>query len=215
MVYLLYEIVCLGTSMPSLLGSTGTESPAGNGGSKGATTFVQADSTCFRDLVQRLTGPPVNETAQPVAAVKAPKKPTAELHERRKLNARYIEIARPATSFKVYQLLPAVYNPQFQSPSPSSMLQVSPIRSCNHPVAPYSHPSGSNKRVSEADGDQSLEEKATKEKRSNLHRSPRSKPRLDIEDNGASTVSAQPKLLTLFPLTSPTTAAIVKIMNLD
>ncbi|XP_073042079.1 VQ motif-containing protein 31-like [Primulina eburnea] len=202
--------------MDKLLGSTGTESPAGNGGSKGATTFVQADSTCFRDLVQRLTGPPVNETAQPVAAVKAPKKQTAELHERRKLNARpNIEIARPAPSFKVYnQLPPAVYNPQVQSPSPSSILQVSPISSGSHPVAPYSHPSGSNKRVSEADGDQSLEEKATKEKRSYLHPSPRSKPRLDIEDNGASTVSAEPKLLTLFPLTSPTTAAVAKIMNL-
>ncbi|XP_075494385.1 VQ motif-containing protein 31 [Primulina tabacum] len=197
--------------MTKLLGSTGTESSAGNtgtsGGSKGATTFVQADSTCFRDLVQRLTGPPINETAQPMGAVKAPKNPTAKLHERRKLYARpNIEIARPATSFKVYQLPPAACNiHQVQSPSPSSSFQVSPISSCSPPMAPYSHPCGSNKRVSEADGEL-LEEKATKEKRFYLHPSPRSKPRLDPEDNGACTVSAQPKLLTLFPLTSPTAA---------
>ncbi|XP_073146912.1 VQ motif-containing protein 31-like [Henckelia pumila] len=187
-----------------LLGSsTGAESPSGitgGGGYKGATTFVQADSTCFRDLVQRLTGPSIIETAQPVAAVvKAPKKPTTELHERRKLYARpNIEIARPASSFKVHQL-------------PPSILQVSPISSCSHTAAPYSHACGSNKRVvSEAAGDHELlvEEKDGKEKRSYLLQpSPRSKPRLDLEDdNGASTVSAQPKLLTLFPLTSPTSA---------
>ncbi|KZV20227.1 VQ motif-containing protein [Dorcoceras hygrometricum] len=135
--------------------STGTESPAGKTGG-GSTTFVQADSTCFRELVQRLTGPP--------AAEMAVKKPTTGLHERRKLYARpKVEVDK-------------VYGVQ---------------------AAAYSHPCGSNKRVS-------LEESgALKEKRSYLHPSPRSRPRLDLEDNGA---APQPKLLTLFPLTSPTAA---------
>ncbi|PIN15787.1 hypothetical protein CDL12_11596 [Handroanthus impetiginosus] len=193
------------------------QSPRGGGGggdhgSKAGTTFVQADSACFRDLVQRLTGPSGNEAKSP-----APK-PTQKLHERRKYNKPKIEIAKPlefqfqaASQLKVPSSPPTLgamspgggYRPpgSWSYPvSPSSMILLSPPSSLQ--ASPITTPvtvGSSNKRVSPSaiELNPGEEEKAIKEKRFYLHPSPRSKPRL----------AAEPELLTLFPLTSPTTTA--------
>ncbi|KAI3450961.1 hypothetical protein Pfo_007626 [Paulownia fortunei] len=199
-----------------------TQSPGGGGGdgggSKARTTFVQADSTCFRDLVQRLTGPSVNQAPAPVKSP-APK-PTQKLHERRKYNKPKIEIAKPA-GFPIQAALhpkiprsPPIlcagspgggYGPsQWSYPaSPSSVMLLSPPSSLQ--ASPISTPvpvGCSNKRVSPSafELNPGEEEKAIKEKRFYLHPSPRSKPRLATE----------PELLTLFPLTSPTTTVTNK-----
>ncbi|KAK6125660.1 hypothetical protein DH2020_015593 [Rehmannia glutinosa] len=172
----------------------------GDGGSKAGATFVQADSTCFRDLVQRLTGPSGNQAQAPVKSP-APK-PTQKLHERRKYNKPKIEIAKPVG----FQIQPALQPKIPTSPSsmlfaasPSSVMMLSPPSSLQ--ASPISTPAtvgSSNKRVSPSavELNPGEEEKAIKEKRFYLHPSPRSKPRL----------SAEPELLTLFPLSSPTTS---------
>ncbi|KAL6583487.1 hypothetical protein OROMI_005565 [Orobanche minor] len=190
----------------------GSPSGDGDGGSKAGTTFVQADPTCFRDLVQRLTGPSGNP-AQAQTPVKSPApKPTQKLHERRNYNKPQIEIAKPAVfqaQTSLQPKIPTSPNMLFAgspvgvyrafSASPSSVTMLSPPSSLLQ-VSPISTPMGSNKRVSPSDAlelNPGEEEKAIKEKRFYLHPSPRSKPRL----------AAEPELLTLFPLESPTTSS--------
>ncbi|KAL0448280.1 UNVERIFIED_CONTAM: VQ motif-containing protein 31 [Sesamum latifolium] len=184
-------------------------SNGGDGGSK--TTFVQADSTCFRDVVQRLTGPSGNEG--PATTIKSPApKPAQKLHERRKYKQPKLDISTPI-SFKI-PLSPPLggggggggYGPgPWSCPaSPSSSIMMSsPPRSLqasptSTPVAVYA---ASNKRLSPSamDMDFGEEERAIKEKRFYLHQSPRSKMRL----------APEPELLTLFPLTSPNAASSV------
>ncbi|KAK4394291.1 VQ motif-containing protein 31 [Sesamum angolense] len=184
---------------------TGT---GGDGGSK--TTFVQADSTCFRDLVQRLTGPSGNEAP---AAIKSPApKPAQKLHERRKYKQPKLDISTPIAFHSFQPKIPSSppmvgsmspgggYGPgPWSCPaSPSSSILMSPPRSLQ--ASPTSTPvyaltRGSNKRLSPSamDIDFGEEERAIKEKRFYLHQSPRSKMRL----------ASEPELLTLFPLTSP------------
>ncbi|KAL2236283.1 UNVERIFIED_CONTAM: VQ motif-containing protein 31 [Sesamum indicum] len=185
----------------------------GSGGDGGAskTTFVQADSTCFRDLVQRLTGPSGNEAPAPIKSP-APK-PAQKLHERRKYKQPKLDISTPI-AFQIPSSPPMVgamspqgaggYGPgPWSCPaSPSSSILMSPPRSLQ--ASPTSTPvyavtGGSNKRSSPSamEIDFGEEERAIKEKRFYLHQSPRSKMRL----------APEPELLTLFPLTSPNAAS--------
>ncbi|KAL3844979.1 hypothetical protein ACJIZ3_002382 [Penstemon smallii] len=158
----------------------GSQSPSGDsGGSNSGTMFVKADSACFRDLVQRLTGPSINDK---VPKSPAPK-PTQKLHERRKYTKPKLEISKPMTKIQSSPNLLCLG-------SPSSVIQLSP------PISLPPSPITSNKRVSPSpmELNRGEEEKAIKEKRFYLHPSPRSKPRL----------ASEPELLTLFPLASPT-----------
>ncbi|KAK4417456.1 VQ motif-containing protein 31 [Sesamum alatum] len=183
----------------------------GDGGSK--TTFVQADSTCFRDLVQRLTGPSGNEASP--APIKSPApKPAQKLHERRKYKQPKLDISTP-NGFQAFQpkIIPSSppipgamspggsYGPGWWScpVSPSSSIMMSPPRSLQASPTSTPVPVYTNKRLSPSpmEIDFGEEERAIKEKRFYLHQSPRSKMRLVPE----------PELLTLFPLTSPNAAS--------
>ncbi|KAL0379289.1 UNVERIFIED_CONTAM: VQ motif-containing protein 31 [Sesamum radiatum] len=189
---------------------------SGNGGDGGSkTTFVQADSTCFRDVVQRLTGPSGNEAAP--ATIKSPApKPAQKLHERRKYKQPKLDISTP-TAFQSFQAKIPLSPPMAgamsplggcygQGPwscpaSPSSSIMMSPPRSLQ--ASPTSTPvyagsGGSNKRLSPSamDIDFGEEERAIKQKRFYLHQSPRSKMPL----------APEPELLILFPLTSTNAA---------
>ncbi|GFQ07817.1 hypothetical protein PHJA_002925700 [Phtheirospermum japonicum] len=172
------------------MAKTVIQSPASGsngGGSEAGTTFVQADSTCFRDLVQRLTSPSGIQ-AQAQEPVKSPaSKPTQKLHERRKYIKPKIEIGKPA-GFQAQQPLqpkiPTSRNMVFAGSPSSSVMMLSPHSSLEG--SPINTPLNPRE-----------EEKAIKEKRFYLHPSPRSKPRL----------AAEPELLTLFPLESPTTSS--------
>ncbi|KAL3620251.1 hypothetical protein CASFOL_035163 [Castilleja foliolosa] len=187
----------------------GSNTGGGDGGSKSGTTFVQADPTCFRDLVQRLTSPSGTQ-AQAQVPVKSPApKPTQKLHERRKYTKPKIEIGKP-TGFQAQQpMQPSIvisgspgadFGAWHQTSPSSSVVMLSPLSSLQ--ASPISTPGpigSSNKRVSPSatlELNPIEEEKAIKEKRFYLHPSPRSKPRLATE----------PELLTLFPLESPTTS---------
>ncbi|KAL7104666.1 hypothetical protein ACP275_08G260200 [Erythranthe tilingii] len=195
----------------STVGDGGGGAAGSDGGSKdrGGTTFVQADSTCFRDLVQRLTGPSAFQSPAPINKSPAPK-PIQKLHERRKYNKPRIEITKPLG----FQFQPLISPPILcaLSPcgvgygsglwsypvSPSSMMMISPPSSLH--ASPISTPlpvGCSKKRASPSAIIMELnpreEEKAIKEKRFYLHPSPRSKSRLE----------AEPELLTLFPVTGP------------
>ncbi|KAG8383340.1 hypothetical protein BUALT_Bualt04G0002300 [Buddleja alternifolia] len=180
----------------------------GDGGSKPGTTFVQADSTCFRDLVQRLTGPSGNE-GPPPAKSPAPK-PAQKLHERRKYTKPKIEIAKPV-GFQFQQpkipSSPPILcggspiggywaSPWSCPASPSSVILLSPPSSLQ--VSPLSTPvfmRCSNKRASPTtvELNRGEEEKAIEDKRFYLHPS---KQR----------IAAEPELLPLFPQASPATA---------
>lgn len=130
-----------------------TAEGGGGGSSKAGTTYVQADSTCFRDLVQRLTGPS--------APVRSPApKSTEKLHERRKCYKPKIEIGI-----------------QFRHPS-NRFSPCSPSLSSSRagPNKRASSPSKIEELLNHEE-----EEKAIKEKRFYLHPSPRSKPRLTEE----------------------------------
>ncbi|XP_022149395.1 VQ motif-containing protein 31 [Momordica charantia] len=151
-------------------------------GCKPLTTFVQTDTTTFREVVQRLTGPSESHTP-PSKAAGSSKRPiaTSKLHERRHLTRPKLQIVKPAAShfFK-----------------PTSCI------SSEHPSctsSPLGTPSKILSKLSIGDGEKELnameEEKAIKERRFYLHPSPRSMPGY-----------AQPELLTLFPLESPKTS---------
>ncbi|PIA55256.1 hypothetical protein AQUCO_00800169v1 [Aquilegia coerulea] len=167
------------------------------------TTFVQADTNTFRELVQRLTGPSevdsenkpklVVEDRNEVAAQQmvGMKRPPSKLHERRSqyTSSSKLEIEKPAGfQFKPESLF-----------SPSNKSSKSDFT-----TSPLGTPSKSFSKLSILEDDQEKkavpslnkeeEEKAIKERRFYLHPSPRSK-------SGYS----EPELLHLFPLTSPKT----------
>lgn len=199
------------------------QNPGGGGGgvggdggpkAKAGTTFVQADSTCFRDLVQRLTGPSGNP-APPPAKSPAPK-PAQKLHERRKYKQPNIEITKPFDFQFQPMMIPSTcpptacaaspgggYGPGSWSypASPSSIMMLSPPRSLQTSPISTPLPVGCSKKRTSPSALMELiinpreEERAIKEKRFYLHPSPRSKPRLEPE----------PELLTLFPTTTTAT----------
>ncbi|XWS17884.1 hypothetical protein CRYUN_Cryun33cG0106800 [Craigia yunnanensis] len=161
------------------------------------TTFVQADPNTFRDLVQKLTGFTSDTEKLPVTLPgrlsskpslpgdpTGPRRPPFKLQERRQHTMRKLEIKLGLTT---------LHNPPSHcSPSQARRLD-SPIPS---PVTPLgSEPLfySSSGTLSPSSPVVSEEEKAIAEKGFYLHPSPLNTPR----------GSQPPKLLTLFPLTSP------------
>lgn len=168
------------------------------------TTFVQADTNNFRDVVQKLTGavpgdasdklPVMTNPARPAVG---PRKAPFKLHDRRP-SVRKLEIKLGYAS---------LYSPR--SPSASTLL-TSPSGSSPYSPQIYHHPIPNNNGSSTSlpfpspvtplvidkvfSPDVSEEERAIMERRFYLHPSPRtSTPR----------GSDPPELLPLFPLSSP------------
>ncbi|WVZ25303.1 hypothetical protein V8G54_003847 [Vigna mungo] len=154
---------------------------------KPLTTFVQTNSDAFREVVQRLTGPPEASAAKvgESAKVSTMKRTTSKLHERRKSMKPKLEIVKPVLHLKTGSSFP---------PSPgsgsSSLLQ--------SPTTPSTLLSRLTIMESEKKEESMMlelnteeEEKAIKERRFYLHPSPRSKPGY-----------SDPELLILFPLAS-------------
>ncbi|TMW95297.1 VQ motif-containing protein 11 [Solanum lycopersicum] len=148
------------------------------------TTFVQADPSNFRAVVQRLTG-----AAQDSSSLKlpvtgpgpaGPRRPAFKLHERRQ-SARKLEIMlNNGGSFGVGSLSPS-------SSSPSSSARKRSF--LTSPISPLEMLTRGSPRSPMEE-----EEKAIAEKGFYLHPSPRTTPR----------GSEPPELLPLFPLQSPT-----------
>lgn len=155
------------------------------------TTFVQADTSSFKQVVQMLTGSAdtARHAARPGHAIPPIKtgprkdKSGSKLYERRNSTLR---------SFKISPLGPGPGpRPEILSPSildfPS--LALSPVT----PLIPdpFNRPPAPNGTV-----DLAAEDKAIVDKGFYLHPSPANTPR-----------DSEPRLLPLFPLTSPTLAA--------
>ena len=169
------------------------------GDCKPLTTFVQADTSTFREVVQRLTGAGPNQTQtqqakSSTATSISSKKPTttsstSKLHERRQYIKPKLDIVKPT-----------IINSHFKSSSPLvspstifSKLSIveqeyigSPTATAKPTVRTYEHEDENRNSHLE-------EERAIQERRFYLHPSPR---------QGRSPRSP-PELLTLFPLTSP------------
>jgi VQ motif len=155
------------------------------------TTFVQADTTSFKQVVQLLTGSPqtVSAASKPATATgstalkKPPFKPAQQLYERR-AHTRNLRIIRPVN------VMPALLGPSpcHNSPvlSPSMLDFPSLVLS---PVTPLV-PDPFNKPPAGSEAATFAEEKAIAEKGFYLHPSPRG--------------AEPPRLLPLFPVTSPT-----------
>ncbi|KAL2520639.1 VQ motif-containing protein motif-containing protein [Forsythia ovata] len=93
-----------------------------SGSSKALTTYVQADSTCFQEVVQLLTGPSGNNAAAPKVV------PTPKLHERRKHTRPKILIQKPGPQFHS-----VVQRSQLQPPMMTSLNS----NQCQSPLATY------------------------------------------------------------------------------
>ncbi|GLT85214.1 hypothetical protein SLE2022_034100 [Rubroshorea leprosula] len=174
--------------MENRLNETAPMSPA-------ATTFVQADATTFRDLVQRLTGLasdaerlpltlPSRTWSKPLLTggdTTGPRRSPFKLQERRQHTLRKLEIKMGLTS--LHDLSPPMTTRcRFESTTPSPVTPLS--ESLFFPSSGSESPS--TPAVSE-------EERAIAEKGFYLHPSPLNTPR----------GSDPPELLTLFPLSSP------------
>ncbi|KAK7349128.1 hypothetical protein VNO77_06239 [Canavalia gladiata] len=167
------------------------------------TTFVQADPSNFRAVVQKLTGASEEASAQklpltlpsrlaaqsqrPAAAgeVIGPKKPNFKLHERRakKLELN-IGVSERAMNMKMMMM----------SVSPSSLIRNRALMGENMVMASPVSPLELLARGSPGTPQEEEEERAIAEKGFYLHPTPLSTPR----------ASQPPELLPLFPLHSPT-----------
>ncbi|XP_058095423.1 VQ motif-containing protein 4-like [Magnolia sinica] len=163
------------------------------------TTFIQADTSSFKQVVQMLTGssdttkpsskpvdPPLSKTAIPPMKT-GPKKPSFKLYERR----------NSLKNLKINPLMPGFQTnsnsgfsprqPEILSPSmlnfPSLVLS---------PVTPLSPDPFNRPSPSTVDFRVSAEERAIAERGFYLHPSPITTPR-----------ESEPRLLPLFPVTSP------------
>ncbi|KAL0900043.1 hypothetical protein Bca101_084004 [Brassica carinata] len=177
------------------------------------TTFVQADSSTFKQVVQMLTGsssprspdsprPPPSPSGKstfviPPVKTTQPKRHSSgnKLYERRS-NSNSLK-----NSLMINTLMIGAGSPRF-SPRNQEILSPScldfPKLALNSPVTPLKHGGGDG-----SDGDPfdrmsplSEEERAISEKGYYLHRSPISTPR-----------ETEPQLLPLFPVTSPRVSA--------
>ncbi|XP_077216253.1 VQ motif-containing protein 31-like [Tasmannia lanceolata] len=166
------------------------------GSSTPPTTFVQADTHTFRDLVQKLTGAtddtpekmpitmPARLSSSRSTPDVGPRRSPFKLHERRQ-SMRKLEIKLGLTSLR--------NSTPF---SPRSHLIISPIPSPVTPLGSDTLFSGGQFSVSGSESSSpavSEEEKAIAEKGFYLHPSPLSTPR----------GTDPPELLPLFPLCSP------------
>lgn len=162
------------------------------------TTFVLADPSTFRTIVQKLTGAPDDLSTQKLplthhpsrpSAIPGPKRPAFKLHERRQ-NAKNLQINLNSSS---------TINSGFEHPH--DLLQfrqragfmVSPVSTLDFFGARTSPRSPCEEFCSRGSSPREEEERAIAEKGFYLHPSPLSTPR------GAE----PPELLPLFPLRSP------------
>ncbi|VVA11640.1 PREDICTED: VQ [Prunus dulcis] len=163
------------------------------------TTFVQADTNTFRDLVQKLTGlsgdseklPVTHPTRHYPKAPTIPGDPTGPRRSPFKLQERRHTMRK----LEIKLSLANLHGSQSQTPRQTYQLLDSPIPS---PVTPLGSdslffPSSGSESPSSPAAAASEEEKAISEKGFYLHPSPLSTPR----------GSDPPELLTLFPLSSP------------
>ncbi|CAL0306706.1 unnamed protein product [Lupinus luteus] len=169
-------------------------------GSKPITTFVHTNSSAFREVVQRLTGPSDTTTEAKeedvTTKISSLKKTTIKLHERRKYMKPKLEIVKPTFQYKSASSSPGSKNYSFP-PSPGS--GCSSILPC--PITPsrifskltlFEDEKIEDSAKAELNNEE--EEKAIRERRFYLHPSPRSKQGFH-----------EPELLSLFPLASPNT----------
>jgi len=175
------------------------------GNSQNLTTFVQADTNTFKEVVQQLTGsskaaPKTMHEAASVKSNTSIKKPAFKLHERRQYKAK-LEIIKPPLNFKqgTATLQQNFQEQKLQSPeqgfSPSGprfgVLQSSPLSTPTKCFSSLSLGEGETGQESDLNIEEE-EERAIRERRFYLHPSPRSTAQL-----------REPELLSLFPLTSP------------
>nr|CAD1842157.1 unnamed protein product [Ananas comosus var. bracteatus] len=143
------------------------------------TTYVHTDQTTFKELVQRLTGPP-SSTA-------------ATIHHNNHHHHHHAPPPRPGPS----KLRPKLTIVKPTQPSPFSQGRLSPSHNRGRDQSPPSTAVLSEGVViNEAE-----EERAIRERRFYLHPSPRS--RVGGAVATAASDAAEPELLPLFPLTSP------------
>ncbi|XP_057538437.1 VQ motif-containing protein 4 [Amaranthus tricolor] len=162
------------------------------------TTFVQADTSSFKQVVQMLTGSsepipkPAPKQTNPIPPIKSPiKSKPSKLYERRSTNLKNLHLSSTLNNSSIvsprnYELL-----------SPSSFLDFPSL--VLSPVTPLTHDPFNRSPVSSISSpypdpvvDKLAEDKAIAEKGFFLHPSPVSTPR-----------DSEPRLLPLFPVTSP------------
>ncbi|KAM7256146.1 hypothetical protein ACFE04_011887 [Oxalis oulophora] len=159
------------------------EKQAANG-CKPLTTFVRTDTNTFREVVQRLTGLAENNATKkdaPITKVTGVKRQTSKLHERRQYRPK-LEIVKPS------------YSHTLQSPSNSRSFNSSPLGTPSTILSQLSIKEIKEEVSVEDELNNQEEEKAIKERRFYLRKSPRHRPGY-----------TEPELLCLFPLTSPRT----------
>uniref|UniRef100_A0A7N0TK72 VQ domain-containing protein n=1 Tax=Kalanchoe fedtschenkoi TaxID=63787 RepID=A0A7N0TK72_KALFE len=216
---------------PSFLHSPNPQSciSPGNGGLQSVTrsdpnnpyptTFVQADTTSFKQVVQMLTGS--SETAKHASTHK-PNTSTAAASGQSEFSRSHnhqIPPMKPKQSFKLYErrnsmknfkisplipgFAPSGFSPRKQEILSPSMLDfpsltlspVTPLIPDPFTRSPFYHSSSgsvSGSCLSGAEIDSRAEERAIAEKGFYLHKSPATTPR-----------ESEPRLLPLFPVTSP------------
>ncbi|XP_059658972.1 VQ motif-containing protein 4-like [Cornus florida] len=167
------------------------------------TTFVQADTSSFKQVVQMLTGS--SETAKFAAAAKPdpPKNPIPPIKTgpmKEKAASKLYERRNSLKNFKISPLVPfLVHNPGFSPRNPNQPEILSPsmldfpslVLSPVTPLIPDPF-NRSPHNPGSANLDMEAENKAIAEKGFYLHPSPASTPR-----------ESEPRLLPLFPVKSP------------
>ncbi|CAL4952207.1 unnamed protein product [Urochloa decumbens] len=176
------------------------------------TTFVQADTTSFKQVVQILTGTPETAAAaaaggaqasppapqKPAPTPTGPKKPAFKLYERRS-SMKSLKMLCPllpaAAAFAASGSAGNGYSPRGFSPRGLEVLSPSmldfPSLALGSPVTPLPPLPGSEEA-------KAAEDRAIAEKGFYLHPSPRGNA------GPGSDLQAPPRLLPLFPLQSPT-----------
>ncbi|CAL5403708.1 unnamed protein product [Camellia sinensis] len=153
------------------------------------TTFIQADTNSFKQVVQMLTGSPETTTNKQTSKLASPiktgpKKPGFKLHERR-------------NTLKNLKIIPGLDLSSMLSPTQSKIMSPSVLdlhKLVLSPITPLNSESISIDRTSNLS---SLEEKVIAEKGFYLYASPVTTPR-----------GSEPRLLPLFPVTSPRVSGI-------
>lgn len=106
----------------------------GAASSKPSTTFVQADLSSFREVVQRLTGPSDSDPVHDGSPLKpmGVKRPMFKLHERRQYTRTKLEIIKPTVQFKLHSADQKSFSP---SKSGNSGFVPSPLSTPSKPLS--------------------------------------------------------------------------------
>lgn len=193
-----------GPTIPSPTGQPITRSEPGN---LYPTTFVQADTSSFKQVVQRLTGLSETTKVGAPATTRSPIPPVKTgSNKKEKSGSKLYERRNSMKSFKISPLGPGLGNksgfgagllgsPRIGTPeilSPSMLdfpsLALSPVT----PLIPDPFNRPPQRAASSENLNMEAEEKAIAKKGFYLHPSPASTPR-----------DTEPRLLPLFPVTSP------------